>query len=303
MIIFLLAIGATSAAVLARQVRGGEDVKTIDVIASRFQFEPETISVVQGDSVRLRLHSADRSHAFAIKAFRVKAVIPKRGETVTVEFVAEQAGTFAYHLLRILRYRPCRDEGQAGRLGEEKMIVFDSPAGATQVGSRCVVRFSMRVLAASLCLVAVSAVAAVVWWRTANIGPVQRGADLAVDQGCLGCHGGPGVSPLLPRPFAELDDVDPATLREWILDGMSRRVRQDPESRKALEAAAIRMPAWRGRLSRAQVDDLVAYVRALPPPMSRRMWWPGTDMRSPNGSDALAATDRAGVARAVTPGA
>jgi mono/diheme cytochrome c family protein len=68
---------------------------------------------------------------------------------------------------------------------------------------------------------------------------------------------------LLPRPFEELDDVDPATLREWILDGMPRRVRQDPESRTALEAAAIRMPAWRGRLSRAQVDDLVAYVRAL----------------------------------------
>jgi mono/diheme cytochrome c family protein len=121
----------------------------------------------------------------------------------------------------------------------------------------------MRVVAASLSIVAVSAVAAVIWWRTANIGPVQRGADLAVTQGCLGCHGGPDVSPLLPRRFAELDDVDPATLREWILDGAPRRVRQDPDSRKALEEAAIRMPGWRGRLSRAQVDDLVAYVRAF----------------------------------------
>jgi mono/diheme cytochrome c family protein len=121
----------------------------------------------------------------------------------------------------------------------------------------------MRVVPTILTLVAVSAVAAVVWLRTANIGPVQRGADLAVAQGCLGCHGEPGVSSLLPRSFADLDDVDPATLREWILDGMAQRVRQDPESRKALEAAAIQMPAWRGRLSHAQVDDLVAYVRAL----------------------------------------
>ena len=124
-------------------------------------------------------------------------------------------------------------------------------------------RFFMRVLAASLSVIAVSTVAAVVWWRSANIGPVQRGADLAVAQGCLGCHGGPGVSPLLPRAFADLDDVDPATLREWILDGMPRRVRQDPERREALEAAAIRMPPWRGRLSDAQIDDLVAYVRAV----------------------------------------
>jgi cytochrome c oxidase subunit 2 len=97
-ILLLLAIGVTSAAVWARQASGGGDVKvkTIDVTASRFEFEPATISVVQGDTVRLRLHSADRSHAFAIKAFRVKALIPNGGETVTVEFVADRAGTFAF---------------------------------------------------------------------------------------------------------------------------------------------------------------------------------------------------------------
>lgn len=121
---------------------------------------------------------------------------------------------------------------------------------------------SHRVIAASLSVVAVAAVPAVFWWRTANIGPVQRGADLAVAQGCVGCHVGPRASPLLASLFAELDDVDPATLREWILDGMPARVRQDSDARGALEAAAIRMPAWRGRLSPAQVDDLVAYIRA-----------------------------------------
>jgi cytochrome c oxidase subunit II len=52
--------------------------------------------VTQGDHVRLRLRSADRSHAFAIKAFQVKALIPNGGETVTVEFVADQAGTFPF---------------------------------------------------------------------------------------------------------------------------------------------------------------------------------------------------------------
>lgn len=95
-IIFLMAIGATSAALWARQVSGGGDVRTIDVTASRFQFEPATIPVVQGEHVRLRLRSSDRSHAFAIKAFRVKALIPGGGETVTVDFVADQAGTFAF---------------------------------------------------------------------------------------------------------------------------------------------------------------------------------------------------------------
>ena len=94
--IFLLAVCATAAGAWGRQVKGGgvvEEVKTIDVVASQFQFEPATISVAQGDRVRLRLRSADRTHGFAIKGFRVKALIPKAGEAVT-EFVADQAGTF-----------------------------------------------------------------------------------------------------------------------------------------------------------------------------------------------------------------
>ena len=98
-IILLLALCASAAGARARQVMGGGDVKgvkTIDVIASRFQFEPAVITVAEGDRVRLRLHSADRTHGFAIKAFRVKALIPKVGEAVTVEFVADQAGTFDF---------------------------------------------------------------------------------------------------------------------------------------------------------------------------------------------------------------
>jgi cytochrome c oxidase subunit 2 len=96
-IILLLAVCPVAAGPWARQVNGVadvEDVKTIDVVASRFQFEPATITVAQGDSIRLRLHSADRTHGLAIKAFRVKALIPKTAEAVTVEFVADQAGAF-----------------------------------------------------------------------------------------------------------------------------------------------------------------------------------------------------------------
>lgn len=98
-IVLLLALCGTAAGAWPPQVKSGgtvEDVKTIDVIASRFKFEPATISVAQGDSIRLRLHSTDRTHGIAIKAFRVKALIPKTGETVTVEFVADQAGTFDF---------------------------------------------------------------------------------------------------------------------------------------------------------------------------------------------------------------
>ena len=90
-----MTVSATAAGVLARQAKGGvNEVKTVDVVASRFKFEPAIISLVEGDKVRLRLHSVDRTHGIEIKAFRVKALIPKAGEAVTVEFVADRAGTF-----------------------------------------------------------------------------------------------------------------------------------------------------------------------------------------------------------------
>ena len=115
-IILLLAFCATTAGAWGRQMTSGGaggKVKTIDVVASRFRFEPATISVVQGDSVRLRLRSADRTHAFAIKAFRINALIPKMGEEVTVDFVADRVGTFDF---TCAEYCGTGHRGMKGRL-------------------------------------------------------------------------------------------------------------------------------------------------------------------------------------------
>ena len=95
MIVLVLAVTATAAAAWARQVKDGVDrVTTVDVVASQFKFEPATISVVEGDTVRLRIRSADRTHGIGIKAFRVKSLIPRTGDPITVEFVADRVGRF-----------------------------------------------------------------------------------------------------------------------------------------------------------------------------------------------------------------
>ena len=61
-IILALTVSATAAGAWATQVNDEVDrVKTIDVTASQFRFEPATISVVEGDTVRLRLRSADHA--------------------------------------------------------------------------------------------------------------------------------------------------------------------------------------------------------------------------------------------------
>jgi mono/diheme cytochrome c family protein len=52
-------------------------------------------------------------------------------------------------------------------------------------------------------------------------------------------------------------------LREYILDGAPRRKREDPDYRAEMEKAALRMPAYREFVTAAQVEDLVAYLRAV----------------------------------------
>lgn len=87
---------AVCAAVVAMSVGAGEPVpaKTFDVVASKYEFEPSTIEVEEGDVVELRLKSADVEHGVGIKAFGVKKTIPKGGEVVTVRFTASKPGSY-----------------------------------------------------------------------------------------------------------------------------------------------------------------------------------------------------------------
>jgi len=52
-------------------------------------------------------------------------------------------------------------------------------------------------------------------------------------------------------------------LREYILDGAPPRKRDDPRHQARIEAQLLTMPAYRGHLSPGDVDDLIAYIRAV----------------------------------------
>jgi cytochrome c oxidase subunit 2 len=69
-------------------------VHEIQVVASRYQFEPATIQVTAGEPVRLLIRSADVSHGFGIPALRIDAHVPKGGQVLTVAFVAPSAGEY-----------------------------------------------------------------------------------------------------------------------------------------------------------------------------------------------------------------
>ncbi len=69
-------------------------VKSFDVVAKRFSFDPPTIAVTQGDRVRLVVTSADVVHGVGIRKFKVNQLLPRGGKAVTIEFTATEAGTF-----------------------------------------------------------------------------------------------------------------------------------------------------------------------------------------------------------------
>ena len=75
---------------------GGQSppVKTFEVVARRFAFEPASIEVTQGDRVRLVVTSADGVHGVGIRKFKVNTLVPRGSSPVTIEFTASEAGTF-----------------------------------------------------------------------------------------------------------------------------------------------------------------------------------------------------------------
>jgi len=68
--------------------------RVIDIVAKRFEFQPHKIEVTKGERIRLRVKSADGVHGFQIKKFRINKMVPRGGETVTIDFVASSPGTY-----------------------------------------------------------------------------------------------------------------------------------------------------------------------------------------------------------------
>jgi mono/diheme cytochrome c family protein len=120
----------------------------------------------------------------------------------------------------------------------------------------------------AICALAASLGLGATWWRGRNKGPVQRGFATAQRHGCFNCHGPGGLSGFegepgiggVPALGGELPARGPseAEVRDWILEGTAGKAAAGEEP-----AALLRMPAFRGILSAREVDDVVAYVKAI----------------------------------------
>jgi cytochrome c oxidase subunit 2 len=71
-------------------------VRTWQITASRYTFDPPRIEVFQDDLVKIELRTEDIAHSLTIDAYRIaKRVSP--GQPVTFEFRADQPGTFPFY--------------------------------------------------------------------------------------------------------------------------------------------------------------------------------------------------------------
>jgi mono/diheme cytochrome c family protein len=140
----------------------------------------------------------------------------------------------------------------------------------------------LKWLRAQIWLVAFLAIAAVIvypWGRDVvlevQVTPVQRGHRVAMQSGCFDCHG-PDGSGGVKNPGSADGEVpgfvggtvmmwvkSDAEMREYILDGAPARKRRDARYRKQMESQLLAMPAYRGYLGAGELDDLMAYLRAV----------------------------------------
>jgi mono/diheme cytochrome c family protein len=103
----------------------------------------------------------------------------------------------------------------------------------------------------------------------------EQGREAAERLACFGCHGPQGRGSL-PNPgslkgyipawdgedFGELARDD-REIREWIVHGQPERLAGHPIAQFFLRRQAVQMPAYGHRLTDAEVDAIVAYIRWL----------------------------------------
>ena len=70
-------------------------VHEVNVVASKFMYQPSTIQVTAGEPVRLVIRSREGTHGFSIPKLHIDVRLAKTGEPVTVEFTAPPPGRYA----------------------------------------------------------------------------------------------------------------------------------------------------------------------------------------------------------------
>src|SRR5512143_2126081 len=77
------------------QGSGAGNVVEINMTAKDWAFDPGTITVHKGDTVKLHITSLDVTHGFALPDYGInEQIVP--GQTTDITFVADKSGSFGF---------------------------------------------------------------------------------------------------------------------------------------------------------------------------------------------------------------
>lgn len=72
-------------------------VKEFTLEGGAYYFKPAVLTVKKGDRVKITLTSADMPHNLVIDEFNAASEMVTKGNSTTVEFTADKAGSFKYY--------------------------------------------------------------------------------------------------------------------------------------------------------------------------------------------------------------
>ena len=78
------------------EVEEGPQTREFSVEAKQWEFNPSTITVNQGDTVKLTIKSVDVTHGIVIPALGIDKRL-ESGKEVEIEFVADKTGEFPFY--------------------------------------------------------------------------------------------------------------------------------------------------------------------------------------------------------------
>ena len=125
-------IASSTVPTLSAQSRAGaESVQVITVTAKKYEFAPSPIRVKQSTKVRLNITALDHAHGFKISpvpeggetggepglvfSSRQDCTKIEKGQTATIEFVAQKAGTYHFRCCVVCGFHHHFDEGRIDR--------------------------------------------------------------------------------------------------------------------------------------------------------------------------------------------
>jgi cytochrome c oxidase subunit 2 len=73
-----------------------QSTQEVQMTAKKYEFSPSTVEVAAGTKIIFKIKALDRSHGFEIEGVKDSCVKIKKGETATVEYLAEKPGTVEF---------------------------------------------------------------------------------------------------------------------------------------------------------------------------------------------------------------